>query len=159
MAHLAAQLDGQPLTTIIASPRGKVELRPVAQAQARAHWRALLLAWHEGMCRPLPFAPRTAAAWLFEVQDGGGDPDIGAEAPADSSAQAVYEGSEGFARSRAERDEDPHLKRVFADFAALWSAGELHDWAVRLLAPLIDNLRTDRESGAPARSPGGDKDE
>ena len=159
VVHLAAQLDGQPLTTIIASPRGKAELRPVPQAEARAHWRALLLAWHEGMCRPLPFAPRTAAAWLFEAQDGGGDPDIGAEAPADSSAQAVYEGSEGFGRSRAERDEDPHLKRVFADFAALWSAGELHDWAERLLAPLIDNLRTDRESGAPARSSGGDKDE
>ncbi|MDO5056002.1 MAG: exodeoxyribonuclease V subunit gamma [Lautropia sp.] len=152
VVHLAAQLEGTALTTLVISPKGKVVLVPVPQAQARAHWQTLLQAWHEGMCRPLPFAPCTAAAWVFESRaaetpGAGMSPDAGTEAPGASKAQAAYEGEEGNQHLKAERDSDPHLKRAFADFEALWSGGAFAVWAGRLLEPLIDNLNEARQGG------------
>ncbi|MCO5760647.1 MAG: exodeoxyribonuclease V subunit gamma, partial [Chromatiaceae bacterium] len=60
VAHLAGNLGEGPLTTLVLSKVGKVELAPLPPDQARRHLAELLRAWDEGLRRPLPLATRTA---------------------------------------------------------------------------------------------------
>jgi hypothetical protein len=64
VAHLALHLAGGPLTTLVLSKTGDVELKPLPVEHAKAHLTALLAAWQDGMCRPLPLAAKTALEWL-----------------------------------------------------------------------------------------------
>lgn len=119
VAHLAGHLGGKGLTTVVISKVGDVELAPLDPDEARRHLHALLLAWRDGMRRPLPLATRTAFAWLH-----GDNPD---------KARAEYEG--GYAQP-GEVQTDAYLARAYPTYAQLVASGEFMVLAQRLLQPL-----------------------
>ncbi|MDO4230745.1 MAG: hypothetical protein Q4D19_01285, partial [Lautropia sp.] len=156
VTHVAAQLDGVSLTTVVCSPKGTVTLPPLDAAVAEKAWHGMLRAWAEGICTPLPFAARSGAEWFFERHEqfasGAGEsspagPDERA-VPSDSRASRRYEGDE---RSEGECARDEHLQRVFPDFAHLWSGGRFADWVECLYGPLIDTVKPPEKTGASRR--------
>ena len=135
--HLAGHLAGEPLTTLVVAADGTVMLPPLAPAQARAHWAALVGAWHAGRRRPLPLAPKTGLAWLAQrARDGG------ASEKALALARKVFEEHNPAFQQFAEREGDPCLARAFADFDALCAGDRFQDWALALLEPLRVALGT-----------------
>lgn len=145
--HVAAHLHhGEPMMTEVLGTQGVVKLPALAREQAEVIWHGMLRAWHEGMCRPLPFAARTAANWHFEREKWS---EAGDEAPSGSKARTSYEGAERPGRgARGECRGDPYLQRTFADFEALWSGGEFDGWVQALMSPLIEHLK----AGKPGRA-------
>ncbi|MDO4637614.1 MAG: exodeoxyribonuclease V subunit gamma [Lautropia sp.] len=143
--HVAAHLTGESLTTVVHSFNGVVTISPIADDMAGDIWRNLLLAWYEGMRRPLPFAVQSAAAWHFERARLDGQAEADAFAPAEwhivesGDTRGVYEG-DGF-WEKGERSDDPHLQRAFATFQSLWSEGEFDLWVSRLMSPLIHHVK------------------
>ncbi|WP_242540235.1 exodeoxyribonuclease V subunit gamma [Trinickia mobilis] len=147
VAHLAAQLAAGPVTTVVVSKVGSVELEPLTEEDARAALLALLRAWDEGVRRPLPLAVNAAFAWLgkrpqasagVDVADGetGNDhwrADAGALAEAREAARATYEGT---AWQSGECASNAYLHRVYPDFEALAASGEFEQLAIELLLPL-----------------------
>lgn len=134
VGHLAGHLAGQPLCSLLVSKNGSVLLRPLPTELAHAAWGDLLLAWEQGLNRPLPFAPRSAAAWLAQ----GGAVHGSADAAAREAARKVYETQDARQRQFAEVRSSQDLARVFPSFDALWAGGEFADWCLRLMQPLND---------------------
>jgi exodeoxyribonuclease V gamma subunit len=129
VAHLSAQVAVGPLTTVVVSKIGSIELAPLAEEDARTHLLALLRAWDDGMRRPLPLAVNSAFAWL-----GKRTPEPGADQPeARDAARAAYDGTSW---QPGERDMNAYLYRVYPDFDALTASGEFERFAVELLLPL-----------------------
>ncbi|WP_233490284.1 exodeoxyribonuclease V subunit gamma [Thiocapsa marina] len=126
VAHLALHLAGGPLTTLVLSKVRDVELKPLPVEHAKAHLTALLAAWQEGMCRPLPLAAKTALEWL--------------KAGDASKARTTYEG--GYMNT-GEVATDPYLARAYPDFDALCASGEFTRLAERLLRPLYTAMHAD----------------
>ncbi len=122
VAHLAAQLDGAPLTTAIISKVGSVRLEPLDAAVARLHFDALLAAWREGQARPLPLAVKTGFALLADSDTGR------------STAARTYEG-DGYT-SHGELGESAYLQRAWPDYASLAASGEFARLAASLLRPV-----------------------
>jgi exodeoxyribonuclease V gamma subunit len=133
VAHLALHLAGGPLTTLVLSKAGEVELKPLPVESAKAHLTALLAAWQKGMCRPLPLAAQTAFEWL--------------KAGDASKARTTYEG--GYMQT-GEVGTDPYLARAYPDFDALCASGEFGTLAETLLRPLYEAIPA--EKGRSARS-------
>ncbi|WP_093029451.1 exodeoxyribonuclease V subunit gamma [Thiocapsa roseopersicina] len=136
-AHLALHLAGGPLTTLVLSKAGDVELKPLPVEHAKAHLTALLAAWQVGLCRPLPLAAKTALEWL--------------KAGDASKARTIYEGSY---MQTGEVETDPYLARAYPDFDALCASGEFAELAESLLRPLYtamhaDNKKTPDRPAAP----------
>ncbi len=124
VAHLAGNLGEAPLTTLVLSKVGKVELPPLPPDQARGHLAELLRALEEGLRHPLPLATRTAFAWL----KGGGDA---------GAARQTYDG--GY-NQQGEVETNPYLARVYPDFAALTADGTFTRLAETLYGPLLAAL-------------------
>ncbi|MCP5228870.1 MAG: exodeoxyribonuclease V subunit gamma [Candidatus Accumulibacter sp.] len=121
--HLALQLAGGPLTTLVLSKVGDVELPALEPAQAASHLNALLAAWQRGMRGPLPLAARTAFEFLREGID---------------KACETYEGTSW--QPIGERQTDACLLRAYPDFAALTGSGEFARLAGMLLGPLLEAI-------------------
>lgn len=147
VAHLAAHLDGVPITSFIISKAGNVTLKPLGIEQARAHWSELLRAWQAGLLQPLPLALRSAFAWLNE---GGAQADDRPNAKAREAARAAYEDSDPTFNQFGERDRNAYLARAFPTFEALWGGGAFAAWSVALLQPLSDVLA--KPSTKPAKA-------
>ncbi|ANN65155.1 exodeoxyribonuclease V subunit gamma [Bordetella bronchialis] len=64
VAHVAAQLAGEPVTTVIVSKAGDVVFPPLSRREAMRCMRAWLRGWQAGMSRPLPLAVGAAFEWL-----------------------------------------------------------------------------------------------
>ncbi len=128
VAHLALHLAGGPLTTLVLSKTGNVELKPLPVDAATAHLTALLAAWQVGMCRPLPLAAKTALEWL----KAGDTP----------KARTTYEG--GYMQT-GEVETDPYLARAYPDFDALCASGEFAELAESLLRPLYTAMHADEK--------------
>lgn len=111
----AAHVAGGPLTTVVVSVAGDVELAPLAVDAARAQLVVLLDAWWQGMRRPLPLAVKSALAWPNAAAGDGTTP---RRAVAAAAARRVYEA--GYA-SAGEVGNCPYLQRAYPDFAALWA--------------------------------------
>jgi len=124
VAHLAGNLGEVPLTTLVLSKVGKVELPPLPPERARWHLTELLDTMEEGLRRPLPLATKTAFAWLK-----GGEP----------AARQAYEGGYNF---QGEVETDPYLARVYPDYAALTADGAFTFLAETLFGPLMKALPT-----------------
>ena len=133
VAHLAAHAAGKPVTTIVISKAGKVQLEPLSPEVAAAHWQLLLRAWQEGLRRPLPLALQTALAW---VDKGGSAGAVNEEAF--ETARGIFEDHDPRFGRRAEREDNDYLARAFADFDALWHGGEFARWAEQLVKPLSE---------------------
>jgi exodeoxyribonuclease V gamma subunit len=123
ISHLAAHLAGGPLTTMIVSKKGEVELKPLETEVAEAHLKSLLAAWQQGMHSPLPLAVKTAFAWLLKFDE--------------ESARKVYEGAY---KQTGEVDTCPYLKRAYPNFEMLSSGGNFETLAIKLLQPLQDAI-------------------
>lgn len=123
--HLAWQLVAHPVRQVLLSPKGRVEMAPIAPDAARVLLIELLAAWREGMRRPLPLATRTAFVWLGRADK---------PQQALDKARITYEG-DGW-KVAGERAERAELARAYPDFAALYAEGEFIDWAQRLYGPL-----------------------
>lgn len=144
VAHVAGHLAGRALTTRVISKAGSVTLVPLEAERARACWEQLLDAWHQGLSRPLPFALRSAFAWLDKN---------GAEAF--DAARASYEEHDPEFKRFGERDSSAYLARAFPSFDALWADGEFASWTESLLKPLDDAIAR----AAPKSAKGGPDDE
>lgn len=149
VAHLAAHLAGEPMTTVVVSKAGTATLMPLSDAAAQAAWAALLAAWQDGLRRPLPLAVRSAFAWLDEGGASAGPDD----AAAWEAARACFEDGDTGSGRPGERDANAYLARAFVNFQALWADGEFAQWALALLAPLDAALqRADDKPGKGQRA-------
>ena len=138
VAHLAANLGEVPLTTLVLSKVGQVELAPLPPEQARTHLTEILSALDEGLRRPLPLATKTAFAWLRQ----GGDP---------GAPRLAYEGGHNF---QGEVATDPYLARVYSDYAALTADGDFARLADTLFRPLLAALPAPASKAGGATRPG-----
>ncbi len=129
VAHLAGQLGGAPLTTLVVSKAGKVRFEPLPAAAARAEIETLLAAWQEGMRRPLALAVKTAFIFLEKPQD----------------ARKTYEGA---FKLTGEVETSPYLQRTWPDFASLSANGEFERLAGQLLGTLYQATFTQRRGAA-----------
>lgn len=140
VAHLAGHLAGGPLTTVIVSKAGKVELKPVDIEEASTHMKMLLSAWQQGMCRPLPLAAKTAFAWLKPMPEPFVllVPETALE-KAGNAARIAYDGPENKSheqRQRGEVETCAYLRRAYPDFDGLMASGQFRHFAETLLYPL-----------------------
>jgi exodeoxyribonuclease V gamma subunit len=121
LAHLAAHVAGGALTTLVVSVAGDVELAPLPVERARALLADGLLAWQQGMRRPLPLAVRTAWAWLraCPAAADGEAPQAAQRAAALVAARKAYEGGYD---DDGEVGHCAYLRRAYPDFAALSDA-------------------------------------
>ena len=166
LTHLSAHLAGGPLTTMIVSKVGQVELKPVGIGAAETCLKNVLSAWQQGMRRPLPLAAKTAFAWLNAMPLPNKDnsetapPSVEAriievrpEPPvselnqekAREAARKVYEGG---SKQTGERDTCVYLQRAYPDFNTLYAGGEFAELAEILLRPLhlaifVERKKTD----------------
>ena len=137
VAHLAAHVAGLRITTVIVSKAGSATLLPLEDRQAHEAWAALLAAWQEGLQRPLPFAVRSACAWLRHAQP---DDPQDALAAAREAARACYEDHEPAYLRFAECAECAYLQRAYPDFDSLWRDGEFRHFAQALLRPMMASV-------------------
>lgn len=122
---LCAGACGHPAAGWLIGPDATVHLPAIEPDAAAGHLRDVLAAWRAGMQAPLPFAARTALAWVKE-----GD------------AARAYEG--GFNSPFKEVDE-PCLARIYPDFDVLSADGRFAHYASRLFAPLDEWARSEVE--------------
>ncbi|MDR5773880.1 MULTISPECIES: exodeoxyribonuclease V subunit gamma [unclassified Caballeronia] len=127
--HLAANLDGHEVTTVIVSKKGVVEFAPLEVSVARRHMTTLLQVWERGMTRPLPFALESALEWLFKHRI---EP-----AEAHGAARRKYEGDD---YNKGEVQKNASLLRAYPHFAALAASGEFVELAEHLLDPLVSTV-------------------
>jgi exodeoxyribonuclease V gamma subunit len=153
VAHVAAQLTGQPVTTVVVSKAGDVVFAPLTLRDATRQLRVWLRAWQAGMCRPLPLAPAAAFEWLTRHPAPPEDAAAAADdldlpqllaAPATDAARRVYDGA---GEQRGEVDGSPYLQAVYPDFAALTRNGEFFSLAQAWLRPMRAALYADRNKG------------
>ncbi|MEK8051976.1 exodeoxyribonuclease V subunit gamma [Ideonella sp. DXS22W] len=149
VAHLAAHLAGEPITTVVVSKAGTATLRPLNDADAQAAWAALLAAWQQGLQAPLPLAVRSGFEWLDK---GGAEEGPDSEAAWEAARACFDDGDTGSGRP-GEREGNAYLARAFANFHALWAEGAFAQWAQALLAPLDAALqRADDKPGKGQRA-------
>jgi exodeoxyribonuclease V gamma subunit len=121
VGHLAGNLGGEALTTLVVGKVGSVEFAPLSPERAAIYFDALLRAWGEGMTRPLPLAVKTGFASIKSEAD----------------AKKCFEGGH---RQTGEVETDAHLARAWPDYASLAASGEFTEWVDRLLRPLYDAI-------------------
>ena len=136
--HLALHVALGRVTTVVVSKKGVIELPPRDPAEARERLHEIIDAWHEGMRRPLPLAPKAAFAWLRAYRDPAADHDKAYEA-----ARSTYEG--GYKRD-GECRESAYLSRAWPSFDALWAGCE---------PPKLASLASPQGDEPPLGRPGG----
>ncbi|BDC39176.1 exodeoxyribonuclease V subunit gamma [Paraburkholderia terrae] len=141
--HLAANLAGRAVTTVIVSKKGTIEFSPLNAGEAEAHLRTLLRMWEEGMHRPLPLAVATGFEWLFTSGAVQGN---GPKQHADPQAvsRKKYEG-DGSDYAKGETETSASLRRAYPDFDALIASGEFESLAEMLLLPLALAVRKEEK--------------
>ena len=119
MQQLAANAQGEAVSTYQFGLDDAVQLLPQAQSQASAQLDSLVSFWRHGLAAPLPVMPKTALCFL---QTG----DL-------AKCREQYEG--GYSLT-GELDGAPELARYYPDFASLLDAG-FTDWAEKLYGPML----------------------
>ncbi len=139
--HLALHVAVGRITTIVVSKKGMIELRPRDPAEALERLREIIEAWHDGMCRPLPLAVKSAFAWLRAFHNPAVDQDKAYEA-----ARKTYEPDFKY---NGECADSAYLSRAWPSFDALWANSEFRDLTERLLRPLQDAIpvKDEKKSG------------
>ncbi|MCY1282106.1 RecBCD enzyme subunit RecC [compost metagenome] len=126
--HLALQLCGEPVSSVLVGLTGTLELPPLPREQASAELDRLIDAWLEGMRRPLPVACKAAFAWLAAGED------------ADRASREAAKRYDGGFNLSGEAGASQALARVYPDFATLSASGEFATWAEALYGPLYHLL-------------------
>lgn len=134
IAHLAAHLDGQPMTTIVIGKNGEVPINPLDPGVAAQHLNTIIEAYIQGLCSPLPLAPEAGFAWL----EKGGVPYRGAinecTQPAVGAARGKYE--DGY-KHKGEASLNAYLERLYPSLELLWSDGHFTELCANLYGPLM----------------------
>ena len=124
--HLVACACDLPLTTALVASDETLLLPPLDKEFAKRTLNDLLLAWQQGMQRPLPIAVKTAFAWLSQTD----------ETKAEAAARKAFDGDGQ--NSKGERAESTALARQFPDFDALLASEEFVGWCEALYKPIFD---------------------
>lgn len=119
---LLASAVGHTVEAIVVGPDAMLTCPPLDSATATTALVDLLAAWREGMAAPLPFASKTA--WAFVRGRKAGE---------------VYDGSKQTAHPEGR---EFSLHRVYPDFDALALHGRFDHYATRLFAPIDAWLST-----------------
>ncbi|MDG4867706.1 exodeoxyribonuclease V subunit gamma [Guyparkeria sp. 1SP6A2] len=129
--HLAAQLDGTPVTTYLISESDarseELTERPIVMEPLDANEAGRLLGqliehWHCATTQPVPAEPRSQIAWVLNEDEHGRA----------KAAQRAFE-------SAAQYEAD--LVRLWPDFQALSRAPSFHDTATEIYHPLTQVTR------------------
>ncbi|MGS1116576.1 exodeoxyribonuclease V subunit gamma [Castellaniella sp. UC4442_H9] len=123
--HVCAHVHGRPVTTVLISPKGRVEWAaadgPGDERTWQSLWSDLWSAWRQGLCSALPVEAHAAGVWLRVGQ------------PADPQ-------DDGWAQVRTTYEErmsdDLYLRRCYPDFDSLVAGGAFFDWARTLYGAL-----------------------
>jgi exodeoxyribonuclease V gamma subunit len=119
LQQLAANAQGEAVSTWQFGLDDAVQLLPQAQSSASAQLDQLVGYWQQGLTAPLPVMPKTALCYL---QSG----DL-------AKCREQFEG--GYSLS-GELESAPELARYYPDFASLLDAG-FTDWAQKLYGPML----------------------
>jgi exodeoxyribonuclease V gamma subunit len=122
---LAASACGHGMYTFLIGSDAMVGLAPLEQSAAASALRELLSTWRDGMTTPLPFAIKTALAFVADEHG--------------RSAALQYEGS--YNVPQGECDEFG-LRKLFPDYRALTEDGRFATHARRLAGPLLEWSRS-----------------
>lgn len=132
LAHLAGNLEGGGLMTLVLSPQGMVLFEPIAADQARSITTDILRAWDLGMSQPLPIACRSALAWLRSLGPSVEGREIAPDHPAWTRASEEYGNEMVWC---------PYLSRTYPDFDALIETGMFAQWAMSLYGGLANAIQ------------------
>jgi exodeoxyribonuclease V gamma subunit len=124
--HLVACACDLPLTTALVASDETLLLSPLEKSHAVRTLDDLLLAWQQGMQRPLPVAVKTSFAWLGQTEP----------TKAEAAARKAYEGDGQ--TTDGERRESAALARQFPDFNALLESEEFVGWCDALYKPIFE---------------------
>jgi exodeoxyribonuclease V gamma subunit len=116
--HLAGCAQGLVLTSYLVAPDGLVELPPLGRDSASKWLAEIVTHWWQGLQKPLPVTAKSALAYLRVLLS---DPDHDGQKAA-NAARKAYQG-DGY-NSFGELGYSPYLKRIYADFDALWQADD-----------------------------------
>ncbi|MBB4845337.1 exodeoxyribonuclease V gamma subunit [Paucibacter oligotrophus] len=119
LRSLVASACGEPALGVLVGRDAQIQVNPLPQDEAIECLNALLQSWRQGMDEPLPFAAKTALAWVADQRD----------------VAQVYEGG-GFGGLSGE-GEEACLARSFPDFAALSADGRFEQFAKLLFEPML----------------------
>lgn len=119
LRSLVASACGEPALGVLVGRDAQIQVNPLPQDEAIECLNALLQSWRQGMDEPLPFAAKTALAWVADQRD----------------VAQVYEGG-GFGGVSGE-GEEACLARSFPDFAALSADGRFEQFAKLLFEPML----------------------
>jgi exodeoxyribonuclease V gamma subunit len=138
--HLASHLTGKPMTSILIGKNGEVRLKQMEPEVAKQEFLMLCEAYIEGLCHPLPFAPKTSLSWLeAKGEEFSGDL-IDYKHKAVEKSQKSYEGDY---KLHGEVENNAYLLRIYPNFETLWSDGAFTLWAHRLLKKLTETIGKD----------------
>ena len=140
LTQLAAAASGHALHAVIVGRQAVLRSAPIPPAVAAQRLDAVLSAWAEGMCWPLPLPPGLAIHWLqVRQRQRAQDADV-AHKPALRHALAdLYEGN-GY-DSEGEVRKDPALQRVYPTLDDLLEGGHFERLAEQVYGPLLDWLQ------------------
>lgn len=138
--HLAGCARGLGLASYLVAPDGLIKLPPLGRDAARQWFADIVAHWWSGLRQPLPVTAKTALAYWQVLLS---DPDRDRQKAADAARQA-YQGN-GY-NAFGELGYSPYLKRVYADFDALWQADDNRFivLAEALYAPLAESYVQER---------------
>ena len=147
--HLLANAADLSLTTVVISPAGTAKLRPTPAAQARNQLDAMLLAWQEGLRRPLPIKAEFARPVLTAMTRHGlsAAKDLEGWRTLAQSQPLLTQLTKCFEKvwNQAHRTESIYESRAYPTLDSLIGSGELVKWAVELYEPLFSSLRAERK--------------
>src|SRR5690606_11367747 len=119
LQQLAANAQGEAVSTWQFGLDDAVQLLPQAQNAATLQLSALVEYWQQGLQQPLPLLPKTALCYVQTADE--------------NLCRELFEGGYNFS---GELQSAPELQRYYPDFASLMQAG-FADWAQKIYGPLV----------------------
>ena len=119
LQQLAANAQGEAVSTWQFGLDDAVQLLPQAQNTAALQLSALVEYWQQGLQQPLPLLPKTALCYVQTADE--------------NQCRELFEGGYNFS---GELQSAPELQRYYPDFASLMQAG-FADWAQKIYGPLV----------------------
>jgi len=127
LAAVVSAAAGQPVRQLIVAPDADLCLPALSQTDASAILQDLLRWYLQGQQQPLPYALKLATSWLQTKSD-------------DKQLQKMQQLYDGNTFSMGLVQQNPYLRRAFADFSVFWHPDLSPQLASALLQPLLQAL-------------------
>ncbi len=137
LAHLAAQLDGEPVTTRLLTPSGEATFTPLPTDVARATLERLLGYWWQGMQSPLPVSLNAAMGWLNH--------DGPRETPPEDALKDLSAWKHASKGLEQDLKYNTYLARCYDSPETIWSGGAFAEWTHALYAQLYAAIKRTAE--------------